>query len=158
MPILYWSLAFSTAVYLINRMPTPILKNISPFTKLFSTQPNYTKLKSFGCLCFPWLRPCTSHKLDPKSIACVFVGYSSSQSAYYCLDPKMNKIFVSRHVKFIENIFPFSTQAHTSSLPPADIWCPKDHDSPISASILYYSYSDFCVIFLFPYLFFSYLF
>ena len=38
----------------------------------------------------------------------------------------MNKIFVSRHVKFIENIFPFSTQAHTSSLPPADIWCPMD--------------------------------
>ena len=23
-------------------------------------------------------------------------------------------------------IFPFSTQAHTSSLPPADIWCPMD--------------------------------
>ena len=32
MPILYWSLSFSTVVYLINRMPTPILKNISPFT------------------------------------------------------------------------------------------------------------------------------
>ena len=94
MPILYWSLAFSTAVYLINRMLTPILKSIFPFTKLFFTQPNYTKLKSFGCLCFPWLRPYTSQKLDAKSIACVFVGYSSSQSAYYFLGPKMNKIYI----------------------------------------------------------------
>ena len=31
LPLSFWSYAFQTAVYLINRMPTPILENNSPF-------------------------------------------------------------------------------------------------------------------------------
>ncbi|GMP89176.1 hypothetical protein CsSME_00040856 [Camellia sinensis var. sinensis] len=34
--------------------------------------------KIFGCRCYPWLRPYTSHKLQPKSIPCVFIGYHPS--------------------------------------------------------------------------------
>lgn len=56
MPLKYWTNACSTAVYLINRLPTPTLNNDSPFHKLFGLKPNYTKLKSFGCLCYPWLK------------------------------------------------------------------------------------------------------
>ena len=53
MPLSYWSFAFSTAVYLINRLPTPTLNHESPFLKLFGTVPNYNKLRSFGCLYYP---------------------------------------------------------------------------------------------------------
>ena len=38
-PLLYWSYAFLTATYLINRLPTPILCLVSPLEKLFSKQP-----------------------------------------------------------------------------------------------------------------------
>jgi hypothetical protein len=31
----YWDYAFQTACYLINRMPTPLLKNMSPYQLLF---------------------------------------------------------------------------------------------------------------------------
>lgn len=78
MPIKYWSYAFQTTVYLINRMPTPIINNLSHFQKLFAKAPNYDKLQPFGCLCFPWLKPYTSTKLQPKSASCVFLGYSQN--------------------------------------------------------------------------------
>ena len=100
--------AFATAVYSINRLPTPTLNKSSPFTNLFKTEPNYSKLRSFGCLWCPWLRPYTHHKLGPKSTPCIFLGYSPNQSAYYCYDPITHKTYVSRHVKFVEKSFPFA--------------------------------------------------
>ncbi|RVW60364.1 Retrovirus-related Pol polyprotein from transposon RE1 [Vitis vinifera] len=113
MPLSYWPFAFSTAIYLINRLPTPTLNHLSPYFKLFGTFPNYSKLRSFGCLCYPWLRPYTSHKLESRSSPCVFVGYSPTQSAYLCLDTSTARLYTSRHVRFVESIFPFVT-SHTS--------------------------------------------
>ena len=55
-PTSYWTYAFSIAVYLINRMPTPTLHIQSPFEKIFKKSPNYNKLKIFGCLCYSWLK------------------------------------------------------------------------------------------------------
>ena len=52
----YWSYAFQTAVYLINRMPSSVLQNQSPFECLFGRLPDYTKMRIFGCQCYPWLK------------------------------------------------------------------------------------------------------
>jgi hypothetical protein len=93
LPLSFWSFAFQTASYLINRLPTPLLNNKSPFESLFRSPPNYSKLRIFGCLCFPWLKPYTSHKLEPKSRPCLFLGYSSSQSAYKCYDLSSKNFF-----------------------------------------------------------------
>lgn len=60
------------------------------------------------CLCFPWLRPYASLKLDSRSPTCVFLAYSPLQSAYFCLDRITNRIFTSRHVVFHETVFPFA--------------------------------------------------
>ena len=48
LPYQYWSYAFQTAAYLINRLPTPILQFSSPYEKLFHVKPNYNKLKIFS--------------------------------------------------------------------------------------------------------------
>lgn len=77
-PTIFWTYAFTTAVYLINRMPTPTLNMSSPYESIFHKSPNFSKLKVFGCLCYPWLSPYTYHKLDSKSQPCVFLGYSLS--------------------------------------------------------------------------------
>jgi transposase InsO family protein len=58
----YWVDSFLTAIFLINRLPSPILKNESPFSKLFKKSPDYTNLKAFGCLCYSLLRPYDNHK------------------------------------------------------------------------------------------------
>ena len=77
----YWTYAFAIAVYLINCMPTPTLHLSSPFDKLFESPSNYTKLRVFDCLCYPWFHSSFQHKLDFCSTR-VFLGYSSTQSAY----------------------------------------------------------------------------
>ena len=103
----YWPYAFQTTTYLINRQPTPLLKHKSPFEVLFGQRSNYLKLRKFGCLCYPLTRPYNTHKLQPKSIPCIFLGYSQTQNAYKCMDPLTNRLYISRHVTFDELQSPF---------------------------------------------------
>jgi len=113
----------TTAAYLINRLPTPILGYQSPYAKLLKINPDYHKLKCFGCLCFPWIKAYANHKLAPKSAMCIFVGYSADQHAYLCLDPTTGRIYTSRHVKFVESEFSYSSlipQARPSAKQPVE--------------------------------------
>ena len=73
---------------------------------VFHSSPNYSKLKIFGCLCYPWLRLYNTHKLEQLSKACLFLGYSNLHNAYICFDPIDHKFYYSRHVQFVESIFP----------------------------------------------------
>ncbi len=76
MPLRYWDDAFQTACYLINRLPTPVIQNQSPFEKLFHCAPEYLFFKTFRCACWPNLRPYNSNKLQPRSLQCVYLSYS----------------------------------------------------------------------------------
>lgn len=49
----FWTFGFETAAYLINRMPTSTLNNLSLYEKLFHTCPRYKIFIKFRCLCFP---------------------------------------------------------------------------------------------------------
>lgn len=125
LPLSFWSYAFSTAVYLINRMPTPTLNTHSPYDVIFQRSPHYEKLRVFGCLCYPWFRPYNAHKLEPPSKPCTFLSYSLSQSAYLCYKPTSSKIMVSRHVTFHEHIFSYNslhTTDTTLKSTAIDIW------------------------------------
>lgn len=104
----YWVEAFSSAVYIINRLPTPVIDNVSPFEVMFSTKPTYTHLRAFACRVYPYLRDYATHKLSPRSLPCVFLGYSSQYKGFRCLDPITSKIYISRHAQFEETEFPFS--------------------------------------------------
>ena len=53
LPPKFWSFAFQTAVYLINRLPSRTTGMQCPFQLLFKETSNYNKLKIFGCLCYP---------------------------------------------------------------------------------------------------------
>lgn len=55
----------------------------------------------------------------------MFLGYSSSQSAYKCFDPSQNRIFISRHIQFHEKKFSFaSMDPHSTRVLPSsfDTW------------------------------------
>ena len=115
MPFRFWDDAFQIACYLINRLPTPVIQNKSPFEKLFHFVPNYLFLKTFGCACLPNLQPYNSHKLQPRSLQCVFLGYSILHHGYKCLHIPTGRLYISRDVIFLENLFPFFQ--NTSTLP-----------------------------------------
>ncbi|RVX21101.1 Retrovirus-related Pol polyprotein from transposon TNT 1-94 [Vitis vinifera] len=86
-PKQFWADAVSTACFLINRMPTVVLKDTRPFVT----------------------------KLDPKALQCVFLGYSRLQKGYRCFSPDLNKYLVSTDVVFSEDTSFFSSPTSSAS-------------------------------------------
>ncbi|KAI3514490.1 hypothetical protein L1887_12931 [Cichorium endivia] len=133
-PASYWVDAFSSATYIINRLPTKVLDDHSPFELLYSKQPTYTNLRAFGCLVYPYLRNYSSHKLAPRSLPCVFIGYNNQYKGYKCLDPASSRIYITRHARFDESTFPFSTTATPASISTLEITSFLDDGLPFAVS------------------------
>lgn len=107
LPLTYWDHAFAIAIYVIKRLPTLVLNNISPMEVLFHVKPDYSTLKVFGCTCFRNLCPYNANNLEFRSIPCTFLGYSPHHKRYMCLAPD-GGIYISRHVTFHEHSFAFA--------------------------------------------------
>ncbi|GJW82450.1 ribonuclease H-like domain-containing protein [Tanacetum coccineum] len=95
-PPSYWVEALNMAAHLLNRLPSTAINNEIPFTKLYNQTPTYEDLRVFGCLCYPHVD--ASHKLEPRSTPCIFLGYPANHRGYRCLDLASNKIIISRHL------------------------------------------------------------
>jgi histone deacetylase 1/2 len=72
-PFRFWSDAFITTCFLINRLPTRVLDMKTPLEKLLHQTPDYTFLKVFGCACWPHLCPYNKQKLEFRSKKCVLL-------------------------------------------------------------------------------------
>lgn len=122
MPLKFWWEAFLTAVHLINFLPSSTLYNSCPHSLLYNVLPDYTKLKVFGCTCFPYLRPYNKHKLQLRSQKCVFLGYSANHKGFKCLS-STGRLYIADSVLFNEKEFPytslFPTAVSTSSSSPS---------------------------------------
>ncbi|KAJ9546279.1 hypothetical protein OSB04_018822 [Centaurea solstitialis] len=106
-PMRYWFSAFTAAVFTINRLPTKILSNLSPYEILFGKAPNYHLFHPYGCRVFPCLKDYMQHKFVPRSRACIFIGYNSHHKGFVCLDESNFQIYINRHAKFDELHFPY---------------------------------------------------
>lgn len=122
-PLHFWGDALLTACYLINRMPSSVLQGQSPYSILFQGEdPYHLPLRVFGCTCFVHDHTPGKDKLKPKSIKCVFLGYSRLQKGYKCYDPTTKKYHISADVTFFESSPYFSssienTQSISNVLP-----------------------------------------
>ena len=84
-PLYLWGECVLIAVH-INRLPSPILNNKSPFEKLYGKIPSYDHLKVFRCLCFASTLVHRRSKFDPRSVPCVFLGYPFGVKGYKLLN------------------------------------------------------------------------
>ena len=99
----FWADAVSTACFFINRMPSSILNSATPYHQLFAHNSLFPiEAKVFGCTCFVRDVRLQVSKLDPKSLKCIFLGYSRVQKGYRCYCHTLRHYFVSINVAFFE--------------------------------------------------------
>ena len=107
-PKKFWREAVLTATYVINRVPSRMLQNRSPFQQLASFFPDLTLhsplplRRVFGCVCFVHIPKVHRDKLDPRALIYVFLGYSLTQKGYKCYYPTIENS-MSQKMSFLEN-------------------------------------------------------
>ena len=65
-------------VHAINRIPSTVIHNQTPYKRLFRSPLDYHHLRSFGSACFVLLQPHEHNKLEPRSRLCCFLDYGET--------------------------------------------------------------------------------
>ncbi|CAN1141195.1 Retrovirus-related Pol polyprotein from transposon TNT 1-94 [Linum perenne] len=107
----FWPEVAHTVVYLINRQVTSTIQDQSPYFALYGKQPDYKRLKVFGCTCLVLLPRHERSKLTSKVARCAFLGYSDVHKGYVCYDSHARRIRIAHHVYFLENTMHYPTKA-----------------------------------------------
>jgi len=92
-------------VFLINRLPSPVIHNKSPYELLYNIAPCLYDIKVFCCLYFASTLEHNRHKLDPKARKCIFLGFKQGTKGYVVMDIQTREVFISRNVIFYESSF-----------------------------------------------------
>nr|POE82970.1 retrovirus-related pol polyprotein from transposon tnt 1-94 [Quercus suber] len=102
-PAPFWGEAALHAIHTINRIPSPVIQNQTPYKRLFRSPLDYHHLRSFGSACFVLLQPYEHNKLEPWLRLCCFLGYGKTQKRYRCYDPVSHRLRTFRNVVFWEH-------------------------------------------------------
>ncbi|KAL6335909.1 hypothetical protein AAG906_003534 [Vitis piasezkii] len=111
LPIYFWGESVLAAAHLINRTPSPLLHNKTPFEILFGTPPSYAAIHTFGCLSFAHDQKSKGDKFASRSRKCVFLGYPFGKKGWKLFDLDTKELFVSRDVKFFRMFFRLVTRS-----------------------------------------------
>ncbi|CAM9256040.1 unnamed protein product, partial [Heterosigma akashiwo] len=105
----YWDLAWKYAQYTRDRLPTNKDNAYrTPYELWNEKKPDVSKLRPFGCIGYCAFPNKSRHKMKPKAIKAIMVGYDEIRKGYLILSMHTKRLIVSRDVTFAEA--PFAEQ------------------------------------------------
>ena len=109
---------------MIDRTPSSILKDKTPYEILLKASPSYDHLRVFGCLCYAYKHQRPKDKFESRSRKCIFIGYPHAKKGWKLYDIETGVVFISRDVVFDETHFPFdeNKEGNQSSNSPSSFW------------------------------------
>ena len=99
----FWGYALKTPVYIVNRVSSKSI-DVTPYEMWINKKPNLSHMKVLGCPAYV-KQIIMSDKLEAKSNKCLFVGYPKETIGYRFYNSLEQKVFVSKHVVFLEKKF-----------------------------------------------------
>ncbi|XP_073019466.1 uncharacterized protein [Primulina eburnea] len=102
LPKSFWAEAINTTFYFLNRSPTKALPNKTPYEAWYRRKPQVQHLKVFGCIAYYHIPSQQREKFDKKGEKLIFIGYSDESKGFRFINPKTNKLIISRDVIFNE--------------------------------------------------------
>lgn len=96
----FWGEAILMANHIRNRSPTSSLNKEIPYEKWFGKRVNINYFRVFGTKTYIVDERITRGKMDQRSKEGYLVGYSEQCKAYRIYLPQMEKVVISRDVKF----------------------------------------------------------
>ena len=102
LPKFFWGYALEIVVYILKRVSSKSVK-VTPY-KIWTNKKSYlSHMKLWGSPAY--VNQTMSGKLEAKSDMCLFVGYPKETNGYQFFNSLEQKVFVSKHVMFMEKEF-----------------------------------------------------
>ncbi|KAK1406643.1 hypothetical protein QVD17_42133 [Tagetes erecta] len=111
LPTKFWGECILTATHVINRLPSDVIGNKTPYEVLHNLKPDYDHMRVFGCLAYYKSTETNGDKFEVRGRPGIFLGYPPGTKGHKIFDIQHNKIIISRNVKFMEHVFPFANNA-----------------------------------------------
>ena len=109
LPLYFWGEAINTACFIKNRCVSKAIDGQIPFELWFDKRLDKTelnRLKVFGCQVWMFVENVKSHKMEPRAVECVLLGYPMDKRGYKLWNLREEVCVYSRDVRFVENVFP----------------------------------------------------
>lgn len=120
----FWGDCVLTTAHLMNRLPSSVIKNKTPYEVMFHKACNYRELRSFGCLAMAYNPNRDKDKFKARAVPCLCLGYPATQEGYKLESWLDKKQYVSRDVKFYEHVFPMLNNTYKNLMNLVPINCP----------------------------------
>nr|CAB3451780.1 unnamed protein product [Digitaria exilis] len=101
-PSTFWGEAVSTAVFILNRLPTKALRDKTPYEAWHGVKPAVHFMRTFGCVVHVKVTRPHAAKLDDRSVKMVFIGYEPGSKGYRVYDPASGRLHITRDAVFDE--------------------------------------------------------
>ena len=102
LPNNFWAEAINIAVYILNRSPTKVVLNKTPYEAWNGRKPDVNSFRVFGCIAYSFIPSQHREKFDGKGQKYIFIGYSDESKANRLFNPKTKQLVISRDVHFNE--------------------------------------------------------